>query len=160
MAKHPGGRPTKYDPEKYPDMAYVACAEGGMTDKQLSKMFGVSEVTLNAWKNKYPKFLKSLKAGKAEHDDNRVEKSLLERACGYTCPETKAQWVESTEIKNGKSVRSGRWEYAEMQKHYPPDPTSMIFWLKNRQPEKWRDRIDNSVKIENIEGILEIIHGS
>jgi hypothetical protein len=29
-----------------------------------------------------------------------------------------------------------------MVKHYPPDPTSMIFWLKNRQPQKWRDKHD------------------
>lgn len=28
-------------------------------------------------------------------------------------------------------------EYIE---HYPPDATSMIFWLKNRQPDKWRDK--------------------
>ena len=25
-------------------------------------------------------------------------------------------------------------------KHYPPSETAMIFWLKNRDPENWRDR--------------------
>jgi hypothetical protein len=30
--------------------------------------------------------------------------------------------------------------YAPFVERYPPDATSMIFWLKNRQPEKWRDR--------------------
>jgi hypothetical protein len=47
-------------------------------------------------------------------------------------PETKPQWVNDD---NG-----GRWEYAEYVRHYPPDPTSMIFWLKNRQPQDWRDK--------------------
>jgi len=27
-------------------------------------------------------------------------------------------------------------------KHYPPDATSAIFWLKNRQRDKWRDKQD------------------
>jgi hypothetical protein len=26
-----------------------------------------------------------------------------------------------------------------VRKHYPPDVTACIFWLKNRQPERWRD---------------------
>jgi hypothetical protein len=31
--------------------------------------------------------------------------------------------------------------------HYPPDATSMIFWLKNRKPEQWRDKQDVDVTI-------------
>jgi hypothetical protein len=29
--------------------------------------------------------------------------------------------------------------YAPYVEHMPPDSTSMIFWLKNRDPERWRD---------------------
>jgi hypothetical protein len=29
--------------------------------------------------------------------------------------------------------------YAPYVEHMPPDPTSMIFWLKNRDPARWRD---------------------
>ncbi len=40
-------------------------------------------------------------------------------------------------------------------KHYPPDTTACIFWLKNRQRDKWRDRLDHEhsgeVKITKIE---------
>ena len=37
-------------------------------------------------------------------------------------------------------------EYIE---HYPPDTTAAIFWLKNRQPGKWRDKkeVENQVKL-------------
>jgi len=28
----------------------------------------------------------------------------------------------------------------ELIKYYPPDPVSIIFWLKNRKPEQWRDK--------------------
>ena len=27
-------------------------------------------------------------------------------------------------------------------KYYPPEVTACIFWLKNRRPDKWRDRQD------------------
>ena len=25
-------------------------------------------------------------------------------------------------------------------KHIPPDTTAQIFWLKNRRPDRWRDK--------------------
>ena len=25
----------------------------------------------------------------------------------------------------------------------PPDTTAQIFWLKNRKPDKWRDKVEN-----------------
>jgi hypothetical protein len=28
-------------------------------------------------------------------------------------------------------------------KELPPDTTAMIFWLKNRKRDQWRDRVDN-----------------
>jgi hypothetical protein len=38
----------------------------------------------------------------------------------------------------------------------PPDTTSIIFWLKNRQPEKWRDRQpdekgDTNIQVNNVQ---------
>ena len=36
--------------------------------------------------------------------------------------------------------------------YYPPDPTSMIWWLKNRRPVRWRDtqNIDHAVGVYHI----------
>jgi hypothetical protein len=30
--------------------------------------------------------------------------------------------------------------YAEYTEHYPPDTGAASLWLRNRQPEKWRDK--------------------
>jgi len=30
--------------------------------------------------------------------------------------------------------------YARYVQHYPPDTTAASLWLRNRQPDKWRDR--------------------
>jgi hypothetical protein len=37
----------------------------------------------------------------------------------------------------------------EVVKHYPPDPTAAIFWLKNRQKDKWRDKREEEVSGPN-----------
>jgi hypothetical protein len=124
------GRPSSYKPE-YAKMAFHLCKLGA-TDADLADAFGVSVVTIDNWKIKYPEFLGSLKTGK-EETDNRVEKSLAQRAIGYSHPAVKAFMT-----RDGKIVEH---KYVE---HYPPDPASMCFWLKNRRPDRWRDvqRID------------------
>lgn len=124
----PPGRPSKYK-EEFVEQAEKLCALG-LTDVELAQFFGVSEVTLNAWKSKYPDFLKSLKVGK-EHADTRVERSLYQRAIGYSHPEDKIF------NDNGKPM------IVPTIKHYPPDTTAAIFWLKNRKSADWRDKQDH-----------------
>lgn len=126
----PGGRPTKYR-AIYAKQA-KQLAKLGATDRELAQFFEVSEVTLNAWKIQYPKFLKSLKLGK-EAADGRVEQSLYHRAMGYSHPEVHV------------SNFQGQITLTPLVKHYPPDPTACIFWLKNRKPKEWRDKIDHAV---------------
>lgn len=129
------GRKSTYK-EEYANQALKLCLLGA-TDKELADFFGVSEQTLNKWKKDFPKFLESLKKGKSIADAN-VASKLYDRAIGYNCKATKFATLE------GKITDSK--EYIE---HYPPDTTAAIFWLKNRQPEKWRDKkeVDANVNL-------------
>ena len=99
----------------------------GMTDKEMAELLGVTEQTFNNWKKKFPEFFESLKNWKMEADE-KVERSLFERACGYEHEEDKIFNA------NGKAL------VVSTIKRYPPDPTAAIFWLKNRQPKEWRDK--------------------
>lgn len=121
------GRPTVYDPEKYPEQARKLCLLGA-TDAEMAEFFGVSEVTVNAWKGKHPEFLKSIKEGKLAADSD-VASRLYERAMGYSHSAVKIFQYEGAPVEV---------DYTE---HYPPDATSMIFWLKNRQPDRWREKV-------------------
>jgi len=125
----PVGRPTKYKPE-YCEQAYNY-ALLGVTDTQLSEFFGISEATLNTWKHEHPEFLESLKEGKAGADC-KVAKSLYQRALGYEHPEDK---IFPGNSEDGPLI-------VPTIKHYPPDTTAAIFWLKNRQSGKWRDKTE------------------
>lgn len=125
----PVGRPTSFSPDYIP-IARQLCLLGA-TDNDLATAFDVSEATINNWKVDYPEFLESVKDAKSELDE-KVERSLFERATGYSHPAVK---IFTT--KEGGIVEA---PYIE---HYPPDATSLIFWLKNRQPKRWRDKIDH-----------------
>lgn len=120
-----GGRPTKYKPE-YVKIAQKMC-ELGAIEKEVAAAMGVDVLTIHRWKQAYPEFRNALKIGKEPADD-RVEESLYHRALGYSHPEVDIRVIE------GKVVQT------PIIKHYPPDPTSMIFWLKNRRPDQWREK--------------------
>ncbi len=130
MTKNKGGRPTKYEGLDLEQVEVLA--REGWTDSQMAAFFGVAESTWHLWKTKHTKFSESLRSWK-EFADEKVERSLYERACGYTHKEEKV-FCSLGEIKTHETL-----------KHYPPDSTAMIYWLKNRQPEKWRDKqqVDN-----------------
>ncbi|MES9790695.1 helix-turn-helix domain-containing protein [Priestia megaterium] len=111
-------------------------ARDGLTDEQIAHNVGISRSTLNDWKKRYPDISDALKKGK-EVVDLQVENALLKRALGYEYEEItkESQWNEKTnkyELVITKSVK----------KRQAPDTTAQIFWLKNRRPDKWRDKQD------------------
>src|SRR5581483_513083 len=75
------GRPPTYRAE-FAVQAAKLCALGA-TDAELADFFGVHERTIGRWQATHPEFGAALKAGK-ERADERVERSLYQRAVGYT----------------------------------------------------------------------------
>jgi len=131
-------RKTKYERDGWDEKLEVieGWARDGLTDKQIAHNMGISEVTLNSYKKKYPKFLKSLKAGK-EVVDRKVENALLNRALGYEYDEVTKELVEDPRTGESK-LRPTK----VVTKEVKPDTTAQIFWLKNRKPDVWRDKRD------------------
>jgi hypothetical protein len=119
------GQPTKFKPE-YAHIAYKFCLLRA-TDRELSSLFKVSEKTINKWKKQFPGFRQALDEGKVTADAE-ISQALFNRAKGY---ERKTVDIR---VVNGKVVRTKSIRY------YPPDVKSIMFWLKNRQPKKWRDK--------------------
>jgi len=143
------GRPSKIDKVFYENEKQIQMmVEKGLSNTEIADFLKISESTYYRWKDSHPEFWEAIKDWKLKAD-KKIETSLYERAHGYSHEDTKAQWVENDvfDPESGEWKRTGRWEYADLTKHYPPDPTSMIFWLKNRQPDKWRDRIEQDVNL-------------
>jgi len=129
--KKPVGRKSEFKSE-YIELVFKYALLGA-TDVEMADFFGVTERTFNTWKKSFPEFLQSIKRGKAIADANVVSK-LYSRAIGYDYQEIHVE-------KKGRKVVSRR----TLNKHMAPETTAQIFWLKNRQADKWRDRIDNKI---------------
>lgn len=146
------GRPKEKVKDKIDFRQLEFLCRKGFIDRELGEFFGVTERTINNWK-KDEEFLSVLKEAKAEAD-GEVVRSLYERACGYSHPEERLMTV-SLGGNAGSEV-----ERHETVKHYPPDSTAIIFWLKNRQPENWQDKqeLHHSGDI-TVEKITKITNG-
>ena len=122
------GRPSKYDLINLEQVKKLALR--GWTDLQMSEFFEVDESTWTRWKEKHEDFRTALKDWKVEAD-SIVERCLFERATGYSHPEDKIFKPAGEDPTIVPTI-----------KHYPPDTVAGIFWLKNRQPEIWREKQD------------------
>lgn len=130
------GRPSTYKPE-YAKLAAAHCKLGA-TDADLATLFDVTTQCIWLWTTKHPEFGAAVHSEKAGFD-RRVERSLAQRALGYS--------VDTEEIK---VTKDGGVIRVPVRKHYPPETVACIFWLKNRQPEAWRDvqRHEHSGKLD------------
>jgi len=118
------GAPSSYRPE-YAEQGRKLCLLLGATDEELSRFFGISPASLAEWLAEVPAFAAAVKAGR-ELADAEVADRLYRRAIGYS--------HDAVRVFSDHSV-----DYVET---YPPDTTACIFWLKSRQPERWRERVE------------------
>lgn len=121
--KNKGGRPAKFK-EEYIDLVERLCLLGH-TDKELAHSLNIALSTLYKWKNDEPQFMEAIKNGR-ENADMNVVRALYRRAIGGTF---------KVPQKIGEEV-------VMVDKYIPPDNTAAIFWLKNRQKDKWRDKTE------------------
>ena len=126
------GAPTKYDPDRHPEYARALAIEG-LTNEEIAKQIGINKTTLHEWVKKHPDFSNSIKEGKAE-SDAKVEMSLYKRALGYTYTERKVI-----------DLSDGGTRIETVVKEVVPDVGAQCMWLKNRRPDKWRDRIQQEI---------------
>lgn len=120
-------------------------ARDGLTDEQIAKNIGIATSTFYEWKKKEIEFSEALKKGK-EVIDFEVENALLKKALGYTIT-----------IKEEKLDKDGFVHTLEKDVHIPPDTTAQIFWLKNRKPNNWKDRVETDEDKEAVANASQVI---
>lgn len=153
------GRPSKYETINQEQLKKIVLK--GFTDEEIADFFNITVQTLNNYKREYPEFFSSLKDWKIEAD-LKVEKALYKRALGYkydeiTYEKSKTGGLgigitdgEVTDIKNVDTYKT-----KIITKEVPSDVTACIFWLKNRQPDQWREKVapeeDETLKNQELE---------
>ena len=136
------GRPTKWNDNICQVMLRLYAK--GKTDLEVCELVGIDKTTLYEWKKRYPEFKESIKEIRAKADE-LVENALYQSAMGY---EHDSEEIKVMTDETGKQVI----KRVKTKKKYPPNPKSLQFWLKNRQPEKWRDEkhVTGTVTLEDL----------
>lgn len=135
---HDMGRPSSYEPI-FAQQAAEACALGA-TDQDLADLFNVNVRTIHRWKIQHQDFCHALNIQKGHYDD-LVERSLAQRAIGYSHPDV------DIKVINNKIV------ITDTIKHYPPDTKACLAWLYNRRPDRWRPQ-PNSGPSDDLTAVL------
>lgn len=134
------GRPSAYQ-KKFAKQAEELCMHGA-TDMELAEFFNVDVRTIYNWKHSHPDFFQALKVGKDALDD-RVERSLYQRAVGYS--------FDSEKVFHFQGIITR----APVIEHVPPDPGAALSWLKNRRGDKWREKSEVDVNINDLAAAIE-----
>ncbi|WP_286910729.1 transposase [Clostridium sp. UBA1652] len=120
-------------------------ARDGLTDEQIAANLGIGKTAFYKYKKEHTNFANALKKGK-EVIDFEVENSLLKRALGYEYTEVTKERIMKKDEKGQPVTDIHGFPCYEMvvtktvKKEVVPDTTAQIFWLKNRRPDKWRDK--------------------
>jgi len=115
-------------------------ARDGLTDDQIAHNMGIAYSTFRDWRDKFPALSAALKQGKAPVDI-QVENALLKKALGFTVSIKKPIKLKTKrQLKDKGTIEEEHIEYADEEVYIPPDTLAQIYWLKNRKPNRWRDK--------------------
>lgn len=140
-----------------------AWARDGLADDNIAKNIGISRSTLAEWKKRFSDISDALKKNK-ELADIVIENELYESCRGRTVTVKKPIKVKKIRVtKEKERFETEVIEYAEEEIYIPPNTTAQIFWLKNRRPDRWRDKpeekgTDNMQEwLKNIQTMADLI---
>lgn len=133
-------------------------ARDGLTNEQIADNLGIGKTTFYRMIKEHSELLEHLKKGK-EVIDYEVENALLKRALGYKYEEKTYKSIYNKELDMYTEKLTKR-----VTKQVAPDTTALIFWLKNRKPKQWRDKVDiegesNKETLNKLDEVLKGLGG-
>lgn len=103
---------------------------------------GVHACTLIEWKKKFSELSEAIKKGRAPATVE-VEDALYKSATGYYVTVKEPVKVKvKKQLANKGTIEEEHIEYVDKQVYIPPNTTAQIFYLKNRDSRRWRDKVD------------------
>lgn len=103
----------------------TAIAMRGSTDEEMAAIFGIKGDLITKWRKFYPSFKEAIDKGRTKADVG-VVRGLYQNAVGFN-------YEEDHVTKDGDVVT--------VKKFAKPDTVAQKYWLNNRQPEYWGDKV-------------------
>lgn len=145
--------PTKYNPD-YCRQVVVLLSRHGFKMSELAVIWGVAPCTINYWRNTHPDFDAAVIKGKDLWHCKDIEKSLRQRAKGYSYNE------EKTEYERVLNPLTGEYDLipvkiTKTRKRMAPNVQAQGLYLKHRDPERWPNL--NKVEVKTDDGLTDVL---
>ena len=118
-------------------------AANGLTDAEIAKSMGIRRETLSVWKQRHPNISNAVKRGRLMACE-AIENALFRRATGMELTDTVEEFEGA--IVDGKPA-NGSIKKRVTTRQVPPDTGAIIFYLKNRMPDRYADRRETKVDV-------------
>lgn len=116
--------------------------------EEICSLSGINEATYYRWKKDKNEFCEAIKKAKASFNELVIveaQKSLLKKVRGYSVQEKRTVTVDTGKLdENGNQIFKEK-ENIITDKHFQPDTAAIIFTLCNRDPDNWKNRVDNNL---------------
>ena len=152
---------SQYDLKVVPNMELIQkWARCGVTNEEIRKNLGIGKTTWYKYVNDHIELSELLKKTR-EIVDAEVENALLKKALGFRVQVKKTFKVKKVEYnKQGRKIKEEeQLESGYDEVYFPPDLGAQCFWLKNRNPEEWRDKrheIEDEVEEEAVIQLTQV----
>ena len=131
-----GGRPRQFHIDESTGKMIAQLALYGLTNREIALVFGISEATLSRRLREH-----------AEAETNGGEGILQAIQRARSCADAE---VVHALFRRATGFRLGKM-------YFPPDTAACSLWLRNRCPDKWRDRTETSVEVKKAPPLLNIV---
>lgn len=127
-------------------------AREGLSNEQICKNMGVAVTSFFYWRKSSPEFQQALKNGRRVLQ-LEIENALVKAAKGYDVEET-----EETETYDSDGEITGK-VIKRKKRHIPPSVGAIVFYLKNRRPDRWKDKPIDVISTEQADdGLLDALN--
>ena len=113
------------------ELAAILTAHG-IAEQEIIRLLAVNEETFSVWRKKHRELSAALAAPSTA---DQAEAALLKRALGFRICESTAE--EIIDKKSGETLEV--LKKRTISKDVPPDVRALLFFLKNRCPERWNE---------------------
>ena len=124
----------KYNPKIHDSLVWLLRSCGANNDL-IAERLEINSCTLYSWLKKHESFRLNYEEGYLLAHA-KVQRSLFNRAIGYNIEEVDTKITKDAKGKI-KSITTN-----QKTKHIVGDTQAQIFWLKNRMPEYWKDKVE------------------
>ncbi len=108
-------------------------AESGASQEEIAQKLRVAYSTFRMYRKKYPELEEAFQIGD-EAAVEEVQAALFKSATGQ-----KVSIKKQIKVKNADG--SEKIEEVEEEQYVAPNPTAIMFYLKNKRPKMWNEKL-------------------